>query len=144
MVVSSHPRKCKLANWCALCSGGSRSLCFGLLLKHFEDYERCEKFRPNVDMMGGGVVFGPVIGIVGFAGAPVKLELVVAFAVAQPVKSHIHGFGAFWLYFAIDDGICHGFVVGVTTVQSLSRVLIFMSKRCKIKLTLTTWARAGD
>jgi hypothetical protein len=34
--------------------------------------------------------------------------------------------------------------VGVTTVQSLSRVLIFMSKRCKIKLTPTSWARAGD
>ena len=58
------------------------------------------------------MVFGPVIGIVGFAGAPVKLELVVAFAVTQPVKSHIHGFGAFRLYFAIDDGICHG-VVGL-------------------------------
>ena len=38
----------------------------------------------------------------------------------------------------------HTFSLGVTTVQSLSRVLIFMSKRCKIKLTPTTWARAGD
>ena len=54
------------------------------------------------------MVFGPGIGIVGFAGAPVKLELIVAFTATQPVKLHIHGFGAFWLYFAIDDGVCHG------------------------------------
>ncbi len=75
IVVSSHPRKCK---WCALCSGSSRRHSVCLLLKHFEDYERCEKFPPNVDMMGGGMVFGPVIGIVGFARAPVKPKLIVA------------------------------------------------------------------
>jgi hypothetical protein len=35
-------------------------------------------------------------------------------------------------------------LVGGTTVQSLSRVLIFMSKRCKMKLTPTTWAKVGN
>ena len=80
------------------------------MLVHFEDNERCEKLRPNVDMMGGGVVIGPVIGIVGFAGAPLEHKLAVAFAVMQPVKSHVCGFGVFGLYFAIDDGVCHGVV----------------------------------
>ena len=52
-----------------------------LLLKHFKNNERCEKFHLNVDVVSGGVVFGPVIGIVGLAGAPVEFELVVAFVV---------------------------------------------------------------
>jgi hypothetical protein len=56
------------------------------------------------------VVFGPVIGIVGLAGASVEFKLVLAFVVTQPVKSHVHGFGAFHLYFAFDNSVCHGVV----------------------------------
>ena len=56
------------------------------------------------------MVFRPIIGIIHFAGAPVELELLLAFAVAKPMEAHVHGLRAFWLNFAIDYGVCHGVV----------------------------------
>ena len=54
-------------------------------------------------MMGGRVMFSPVVGIVEFARAPVDAELVLAFAMAEPVESHVHGFGPFGLDFSVND-----------------------------------------
>ena len=53
----------------------------GLLLKHLEYNESCEKFGRNVDMIGGRLVFGSIISIIGSTGLPVKPKLVVTFAV---------------------------------------------------------------
>lgn len=61
-------------------------------------------------MVFGGVVLGPVVSVVGFAGSPVDAKLLLAFAVAEPMKPHIHGFSPFGLDFAVDDGISHGVV----------------------------------
>ena len=40
------------------------------------------------------MMLGPVVGPVGGAGAPEEMELMLSFAAAQPVKSHVHGFCA--------------------------------------------------
>ena len=56
------------------------------------------------------MVLSPVVSIVGFTRPPIKFELVLAFAVSKPVEAHIHGFCAFGLHLAINDGISHGIV----------------------------------
>jgi hypothetical protein len=58
-------------------------------------------------MMCFWVMFCPVVGIVQLSGLPVNAELSLAFSIEQPVESHVHGFGLFGLYFAVDDPICH-------------------------------------
>ena len=60
--------------------------------------------------MFGRVVLGPVVGVVVFAWSPVYTELLLTFPVAEPMEAHVHGFGSFWLDFAIDNCICHGIV----------------------------------
>ena len=52
-------------------------------------------------------MFGPVIGVICFAWSPIESELFLALAVAKPMESHVHCFGAFWLDFAVDDGVRH-------------------------------------
>ena len=52
------------------------------------------------------MMFGPVVGIVEFARAPVDVELFLAFVIVQPMKSQVHCLSAFGLYFTIDD--CSG------------------------------------
>mmetsp|Transcript_14003 Transcript_14003/g.31893 ORF Transcript_14003/g.31893 Transcript_14003/m.31893 type:complete len:205 (-) Transcript_14003:3807-4421(-) len=54
-------------------------------------------------MMRGSVVLGHVVGIVECAGSPVEAELVAEFAVAEPVKTHVHGFGLLGLDGVVDD-----------------------------------------
>ena len=49
------------------------------------------------------MMFGPVISIVEFSGAPVDAELFLAFAIAQPMETHVHSFCEFGSYFTIDD-----------------------------------------
>ena len=51
------------------------------------------------------MMFSPVVGIVEFAWAPVDAELVLAFAIAEPVESHVHGFGPFGLDFFVNDAL---------------------------------------
>lgn len=52
-----------------------------------------EKLATHVAMMRGSVVLGHVVGKVECAGSPIEAELVAEFAVAEPVKAHVHGFG---------------------------------------------------
>jgi hypothetical protein len=66
----------------------------------------------NALVMGCWMIFGLVISIVEFSGAPVDAGLFLAFSVAEPVAAHVHGFSAFWLYLAIDDAFGSG-VVGL-------------------------------
>jgi hypothetical protein len=58
------------------------------------------RFVLDVDGASGtvvliGVMFGKVVGSVGDAAAPVDHELALADAVADPLKTHVHGFGSF-------------------------------------------------
>ena len=56
-------------------------------------------------MMFGRVVFGPIVGVVGFLRPPVDAKLLLALAIAEPMKMHVHGFSLFQLDFTNDDGI---------------------------------------
>jgi hypothetical protein len=55
----------------------------------------------NIDVMGGQMMFGPIVGVVCLAWLPEELELLLAFSVSQPVEVHVHGFCAF---FRLDFG----------------------------------------
>jgi hypothetical protein len=66
-------------------------------------------------MMGGGIVFCPVVGEVGFAQLPINFKLLLTFAISEPVEVHIHGFGTLRLNFTIDNSIISG-VVGLDGV----------------------------
>ena len=81
-----------------------------VLAQHSEYNERGEKFFSNFDMMSGRVVFCPIVSKICFARMPKKFELLLAFPVAEPVETHVHGFGTFWLYLTVNDGIRHGIV----------------------------------
>ena len=48
-------------------------------------------------------MFGEIIGPVGMAGLPENMELTLAFAIAEPVKAHVHSLGAFLFDCIIDD-----------------------------------------
>ena len=56
-----------------------------------------------LDVVGGAVVFGPIIGQVHFAGAPEETELVLRFTASEPVKAHVHCFCSSRLDVACDD-----------------------------------------
>ena len=43
-------------------------------------------------------MFGPIVGSVVGSGAPVVTELALGVATTKPMESHIHCFGATWLY----------------------------------------------
>jgi hypothetical protein len=50
------------------------------------------------------MMFCPVVSMVRGAWAPAKLELfLVDAAIPQPVETHVHGFGTFWLHPFVDD-----------------------------------------
>lgn len=42
-----------------------------------------------------GIMFGNVVGLVLVTWFPVYIELFVADAIFQPIKSHVEGFGSF-------------------------------------------------
>ncbi len=71
--------------------------------QHFYNQLWSDEFALDVLMVGGRMVLGPVIGIVELTGAPVDVELFLAFEIAQPMESHVHSFSAFGLAFTIDD-----------------------------------------
>ena len=57
------------------------------------------------------MMFCPVFGVVCGAGMPVKSKLfLVDAAISQPMETHIHGFGTFWLYPFVDDAFGSGIV----------------------------------
>ena len=49
------------------------------------------------------MVLGPVVSSVGGTGTPEKMESVLGLATSYPVESHVHGFGASWLYVVVHD-----------------------------------------
>ena len=93
----------------ALGCGSCYSVLF-LLTKHFHHYVGCEKLVPHLLVVLLRVMLGPVIGIVELAWSPVNAKLLLTLAVTKPVETHVHGFGALRLHFAIDDPVCHGIV----------------------------------
>ena len=58
-------------------------------------------------MVGGGMMLSPVVGIIELAGAPVDAELFLAFAIVEPMESHVHGFCVLWLQPSDDDALGH-------------------------------------
>ena len=58
------------------------------------------------------LVFGEEISDVGAAGSPIDVKLFLVNAVADPIKSHINGFGALLLNSAIHDAGSGGVVGG--------------------------------
>ena len=52
-------------------------------------------------VMLGSVVLGPIVDKILFTRSPINAELALAFMVWEPVEVHVHGFGAFWLDFAV-------------------------------------------
>ena len=55
-------------------------------------------------------MLGVVVGQVGFAGTPEETELLLCFAVSEPVEPHIHCFCLSWLNVAVDNPYCGGVV----------------------------------
>jgi hypothetical protein len=74
-------------SWCALLG---RSQSCDHALWH-------EKIWAPLDMMGGAVMFGPVVGQVCCSRPPEETELALGFMASQPVKLHVHCFGLPWL-----------------------------------------------
>ena len=48
--------------------------------------------------MHGAMMFGPIVGSVVASGVPVVPELALGVVTTKPMESHIHRFGATWLY----------------------------------------------
>jgi len=82
------------------------------LAEHFYHNVWCDEFASRALVVFARMVFCPIVGIVEFARSPIDAELFLAFAVAEPMESHVHGFGAFGYNFAVDDSVCHR-VVGL-------------------------------
>ena len=55
-------------------------------------------------------MFSPIVSVIEFAWAPVDAELFLAFAISEPVESHVHGFGPFGLDLSVDDAFGGGVV----------------------------------
>ena len=51
------------------------------------------------------VMLRPVIAVVAFARFPIEVELALANTVADPIESHVDGFGSALFYFVIDDAL---------------------------------------
>ena len=62
--------------------------------------------------MRGAMMFGPIVGSVVVSGAPVVTELALGVATTKPMESHIHRFGAVWLYVVGDHTKCRA-VIGL-------------------------------
>jgi hypothetical protein len=69
-------------------------------------------------MMGCGMVIGKVVGEIVFTGTPMNYKLALLDSVADPVKSHVNGFGATLFDCLIGDasGAC---IVGLDGCGSL-------------------------
>jgi hypothetical protein len=85
----------------------------------FENNHGSEKVSSYYLMVFGGVVLGPVVSVVRLARPPVDAKLLLAFAIVEPMKPHVHGFSSFGLDFAFDDSVSHG-VVGLEGSGGLS------------------------
>ena len=75
-----------------------------------EDTLWCEELFSHGAVVSGWVVFGEVVGVVEFTGAPVETKLLLEFPVAEPVEAHVHCFRALGLDRVVDDCLCRGVV----------------------------------
>ena len=64
----------------------------------------------DASMMSGSVMLGEVVGMVVGTSFPVYKKLPLTHTVADPIKSHVDGFGAALLDGAVDDA-CGSHVV---------------------------------
>ena len=62
-------------------------------------------------VVGRGMMFGEVVGTVCGAFAPVDLKLALAYAIADPVKTHVDRFGPF-LFDSVSDNSTGGVIIG--------------------------------
>ncbi len=53
-----------------------------------------EKLGAFFTVVGGAMVFGPVVSFFCGSGTPVIFEMFLVFAVAEPPIVHVHGFGS--------------------------------------------------
>ena len=58
------------------------------------------------NVMCCAVMLCPVVGAIGWSGAPIVFELVLCLAVAKPMVPHVHCFGATWWDVVGDDAKC--------------------------------------
>ena len=77
----------------------------------------------HFQVVGGWVMFSEEIGKVFEARSPVDQEMSLTDAVADPMETHVHGFGAMSLDGIVDDANCGG-VVSLAGCGSL-RVIHF-------------------
>ena len=61
-------------------------------------------------MVGRSEVFSVVVGEIGVAGCPEDVEVILAYAIAYPIETHIHGAGTF-----LFDGVI-SYAVGASVV----------------------------
>jgi hypothetical protein len=73
-------------------------------------------------MMGRWMVLGEVVGLIGLAGLPVVDEVALVNLVADPVETHVHGFGAAFLDRVFGNAFS-AFVVGLDGCGRLTRRL---------------------
>jgi hypothetical protein len=63
-------------------------------------------------MMGRRMMLGEVVGLIGFTWLPVDDELALVNSVADPIETHVHGFGAALFDRIVGDAF-GAFVVGL-------------------------------
>ena len=67
----------------------------------------------NVTVVGGGMMmFGEIVGLVEGALSPDDVELALADVIADPIKTHVDGFGSF-LFDGVSGDAFGGAVVGL-------------------------------
>jgi len=54
-------------------------------------------------MMGSRVMFGKIISTIASSWFPKDGKLALAFAIMEPIKTHVHSFGVFLLDSIVDD-----------------------------------------
>ena len=71
-------------------------------------------------MMGGRILFGELVGAVHVSSAPVvNLEFSLADTIANPIKTHVNGFGKF-----LFDSVVGGNATSSTVCNQLPSALL--------------------
>ena len=66
----------------------------------------------HLDVMGGGVVFHIVFGMITVTQFPSNLQLALSYAIGDPVKPHVHCLGALEFGLSVGKALCHGVIGG--------------------------------
>jgi hypothetical protein len=115
-------------------NGGRFVVCLGRVFRKYQVQivgRVWFRFVLDVDGASGtmvliGVMFGKVVGSVGDTAVPVDNELALADAVADPIKTHVHGFGSFLTEsLAMPEAVLLSVTIGVADwgCPSSSRVM---------------------